>query len=41
MEILKETAMKNSIPSVCGLTISADGFYEDQGRLDGYFCEFI
>lgn len=37
---LKEVAEKHSIPYVCGGTISAEGFYEDQGRTDGFFCEY-
>lgn len=37
---MKEVAEKNAIPYVCGGTISAEGFYEDQGRTDGFFCEY-
>ena len=33
-------AQENAIPTVTGYTISADGFYEDQGRTDGFFCDY-
>ena len=33
-------AEENGIPTVTGYTISADGFYEDEARTDGFFCEF-
>ncbi len=25
---------------VCGTTLCANDFYEDQGRIDGIFCDF-
>lgn len=37
---LQEVAEENGIPTVTGCTISADGFYEDEARTDGFFCEF-
>lgn len=37
---LQEVAEENGIPAVTGYTISADGFYEDEARTDGFFCEF-
>lgn len=37
---LQEVAEENGIPTVTGYTISADGFYEDEARTDGFFCEF-
>lgn len=36
---LQLLAEKHGIPVVSGVTLSADGFYEDQGRTDGFFCE--
>ena len=40
MRHLQEVAEENGIPTVTGYTISADGFYEDEARTDGFFCEF-
>ena len=37
---MQEVAQENAIPTVTGYTISADGFYEDQGRTDGFFCDY-
>ena len=40
VEKLQKVASEHCIPYVCGYTISAEGFYEDQGRIDGFFCDY-
>lgn len=40
VEELQKTASEQGLPYVCGYTISAEGFYEDQGRTDGFFCDY-
>lgn len=37
---LAEVAEKLGIPATAGNTISTDGFFEEQCRLDGAFCEY-
>jgi len=40
VEKLQKIASEQGLPYVCGYTISAEGFYEDQGRTDGFFCDY-
>ena len=41
VERLQLLAKEHNIPVISGLTMTANGFYEDQGRTDGFFCEWI
>jgi len=38
--ISKEVEAKDKFSILIGKTLSTDDFYEEQGRLDGYFCDF-
>lgn len=40
VERLQLLAKEHNIPVISGLTMTANGFYEDQGRTDGFFCEW-